>query len=339
MDEEIKKHCSLLMFDMPPPTPQKDRSLMIDFTSSLENSNIRSDNNFVFTSFVEPIKVKRSLKKTKKNNDDDYGDRNKNILNLPITSPLNNFIDETKQTQLSEKKHIRRPPNAFILYRQAKQPELTAEMGHMPNTEISRILSVKWANEPEKEKLHWQKQADKMKMEHALANPGYVYRPSPRKSPFKTENKKGNRGTKKKRKSQSTCEQPVSNFINSSIVNAGEIINVVSSSEESSLQSPFFVESNNFHPVFYDSNNLTPQPYFSNNDGLIPNQLININEDEITAKLDATFFFNPNFSQNWHSQDPNHLCDMPIQQQCNFLYYSYSPENNNLQTAAQSMDY
>ncbi|RIA98889.1 high mobility group box protein, partial [Glomus cerebriforme] len=70
-----------------------------------------------------------------------------------------------------------RPPNAFILYRRAKQPLITKERGKIPNAMISKLLAKMWRNETEEEKLRWRKLADRKKMEHMQANPGYVYRP------------------------------------------------------------------------------------------------------------------------------------------------------------------
>ncbi|CAB4435906.1 unnamed protein product [Rhizophagus irregularis] len=66
MDEAArKKYCRLLMFDVPPPSNHFKGSLntvemplMIDCTTSLENSSIRTQDNFVFTSFIEPMRVK-----------------------------------------------------------------------------------------------------------------------------------------------------------------------------------------------------------------------------------------------------------------------------------------
>ncbi|CAG8829350.1 7525_t:CDS:1, partial [Gigaspora margarita] len=58
----MKIHCGLLMFDVPTTTFIKSNSktgsqLTIDHTTSLENSNIRTQDNFIFTSFLEPMRV------------------------------------------------------------------------------------------------------------------------------------------------------------------------------------------------------------------------------------------------------------------------------------------
>ncbi|PKC72676.1 hypothetical protein RhiirA1_336851, partial [Rhizophagus irregularis] len=41
---------------------------------------------------------------------------------------------------------------------------------------ISKLLAKMWRNETEEEKLYWKKIADRKKMEHVQAHPGYVYR-------------------------------------------------------------------------------------------------------------------------------------------------------------------
>ncbi|CAG8542475.1 10528_t:CDS:2 [Ambispora gerdemannii] len=301
MDEEArKKHCNLLMFDIPlqnSPNISNGQRIMIDYTTSLENSNIREKS----TSFVNPS---------------------------PSIRPLshNDFVDETfKQTLSSQKKHIPRPPNAFILYRRAKQPEVTTELGHISNSEISRILANKWKNEPEVVKLDWQKQADRMKMEHAQANPGYVY--CPKKSPFKKTSRKGNRNTKKTRQSLSPCA--ASNLVNSSsFINNGEIIDKVVNSSEGDLT--FLSTSNNYHPSFFYQDPSTHLSSPSSTDSLTENdhqQSTITHNDELFLHSDSDMNTLDDFElyllQNLHSQDVNNLSHMQIQQttQYNILHH------------------
>jgi hypothetical protein len=60
MDEAArKKYCRLLMFDVPPPSNNSKGSLsaaemplMIDCTTSFENSSIRTRDNFVYTIYI-----------------------------------------------------------------------------------------------------------------------------------------------------------------------------------------------------------------------------------------------------------------------------------------------
>ncbi|CAG8462453.1 12437_t:CDS:1 [Racocetra persica] len=178
MDETIRrKYCGLLMFDTPPSFPYKSNgklnssTLTIDHTTSLENSSIRTQDNLVITSFMEPIRVKPQ-----------NPIKNKQPITYNVLDSdsllLNNEVEKTQNSvQQSSKDRTPRPPNAFILYRRAKQAEVTREHGNISNAKISKILANLWRNEDEYVKHYWQKLADKKKMEHMIAHPGYVYRP------------------------------------------------------------------------------------------------------------------------------------------------------------------
>ncbi|CAG8636509.1 9930_t:CDS:1, partial [Racocetra fulgida] len=164
MDEAIRrKYCGLLMFDTPPSFPYKSNgkvnssTLTIDHTTSLENSSIRTQDNFVFTSFLEPIRVKPQ-----------HPIKNKQPITYNVidsdSSLLSNEVEKTSNlVQPSSKDRIPRPPNAFILYRRAKQLEVTREHGNISNGKISKILGNLWRNESEDVKHYWQKIADKKK--------------------------------------------------------------------------------------------------------------------------------------------------------------------------------
>ncbi|CAG8459538.1 8551_t:CDS:2 [Scutellospora calospora] len=161
-----KKYCHVMMFDVPPPSFTKNNSksdssnqLTVDYTTSLENSSIRTQDNFIFTSFLEPINVRPQLPHK----------------NTQITR-LEQDKDAIKEPICQEKK-IRRPPNSFILYRQAMQQEVTRLYGNISNSMLSKILSDLWQNESEEVKLYWNKVADKKRMEHMQAYPDYCYRP------------------------------------------------------------------------------------------------------------------------------------------------------------------
>ncbi|POG67415.1 hypothetical protein GLOIN_2v1779417 [Rhizophagus irregularis DAOM 181602=DAOM 197198] len=123
MDEAArKKYCRLLMLDVPPPS-----------NHSKENSSIRTQDNFVFTSFIEPMRLSSNSTVNREN---------------PKTSKCFHFIS-------------------------TKQLLITANIS---NAKISKLLAKMWRNETEEEKLYWKKIADRKKMEHVQAHPGYVYR-------------------------------------------------------------------------------------------------------------------------------------------------------------------
>jgi len=70
-----------------------------------------------------------------------------------------------------------RPPNAFILYRRSKQPDIVARNEGISNNEVSKQVGEMWHKEPLEEKMKFQRLADAAKMEHMKKYPEYKYRP------------------------------------------------------------------------------------------------------------------------------------------------------------------
>jgi len=97
----------------------------------------------------------------------------------------NNGVDNGKKlpgsSKMQPEKRPPRPPNAFILYRRAKQPAILATHRNFTNAEISRYISNCWRNETDEERLAWERYADQKKLEHMQAYPNYVYRPNKNK--------------------------------------------------------------------------------------------------------------------------------------------------------------
>ncbi|KAJ5766483.1 uncharacterized protein N7511_004099 [Penicillium nucicola] len=79
---------------------------------------------------------------------------------------------------------VPRPPNSFILYRQANHHAVKAANPDITNNEISRILGARWKNESDEIRQRYMILADDLKKRHSLAHPDYQYtprRPSERK--------------------------------------------------------------------------------------------------------------------------------------------------------------
>ncbi|CAI2169462.1 13370_t:CDS:2 [Funneliformis geosporum] len=70
-----------------------------------------------------------------------------------------------------------RPPNAFILYRRAKQPTIVAQHQGITNNEVSKEIGKLWHSEPMEVRLKFQKMAEAAKEEHMKKYPEYRYRP------------------------------------------------------------------------------------------------------------------------------------------------------------------
>ncbi|KGO71276.1 High mobility group, superfamily [Penicillium italicum] len=79
---------------------------------------------------------------------------------------------------------VPRPPNCFILYRQANHHLVKTANPGVSNNEISRILGARWNNESPEVRKQFTRLADDLKREHAIKHPDYQYaprRPSERK--------------------------------------------------------------------------------------------------------------------------------------------------------------
>ncbi|KAI9158508.1 Repressor of filamentous growth 1 [Paramyrothecium foliicola] len=72
---------------------------------------------------------------------------------------------------------IPRPRNAFILYRQHHQAQVTAQNPKLSNPEISKIIGLQWKSEKPEVKDIWKKLAEEEKQRHQRQYPEYRYQP------------------------------------------------------------------------------------------------------------------------------------------------------------------
>ncbi|KXG45749.1 High mobility group, superfamily [Penicillium griseofulvum] len=72
---------------------------------------------------------------------------------------------------------IPRPPNCFILYRQANHHLVKNANPGLSNNEISRILGARWNNETPEVRHQFTRLANDLKREHAIKHPDYQYAP------------------------------------------------------------------------------------------------------------------------------------------------------------------
>jgi hypothetical protein len=80
---------------------------------------------------------------------------------------------------------VKRPRNAFILFRQYNQKQIARELdvavraknGGISNSEVSKLAGDKWKTLPDSEKERFRRLAAKEKEQHLAANPGYKYQP------------------------------------------------------------------------------------------------------------------------------------------------------------------
>ncbi|KAF2169817.1 hypothetical protein M409DRAFT_64818 [Zasmidium cellare ATCC 36951] len=72
---------------------------------------------------------------------------------------------------------IRRPRNAFILYRQHHQANVVAQNPGLANPEISKIIGEQWQNQSPEVKNKWKALAEEEKLRHQQQYPTYRYQP------------------------------------------------------------------------------------------------------------------------------------------------------------------
>ncbi|RDA85349.1 hypothetical protein CP532_1245 [Ophiocordyceps camponoti-leonardi (nom. inval.)] len=72
---------------------------------------------------------------------------------------------------------IPRPRNAFILYRQHHQAQVTADNPKLSNPDISKIIGDKWKKESDGVKQNWKRLAEEEKQRHQNQYPNYRYQP------------------------------------------------------------------------------------------------------------------------------------------------------------------
>jgi hypothetical protein len=215
MDVEARrKFCGLLMFDVPTISSKSSTSRNNDIIinnmpmreidpSSLNNFSYESshslDHQFVMQDgmgdFSTSTRALAAGAAAGGNQDDDSsnvvdGDNNGNSKSQP-------------------QKRTPRPPNAFILYRRAKQPAIIASQRNLTNAEVSRTISDMWRKEPEEIRLEWERYADRKKLEHMQTYPNYVYRPNKNKS--KVDKRRQQRRQTASKESSSSSNSPIEN--------------------------------------------------------------------------------------------------------------------------------
>jgi hypothetical protein len=104
-----------------------------------------------------------------------------------VEQPPNNMDDPepsssskaTPQALLAYTTRVKRPPNAWILYRSEKMREVLQEpkWHGRPQSEVSQYVGELWKKEPVEVKKEWEQKAEIAKQEHAEQNPGYRFQP------------------------------------------------------------------------------------------------------------------------------------------------------------------
>ncbi|KAI3320634.1 hypothetical protein HD806DRAFT_524653 [Xylariaceae sp. AK1471] len=102
-----------------------------------------------------------------------------NIARLSLYTPTTAQSDGPRELicLCAKAPKVPRPRNAFILYRQAWQGHFAAQHPGLANPEISKLIGVKWREQPERVKNEWKQLAEEEKIRHQRQYPGYRYQP------------------------------------------------------------------------------------------------------------------------------------------------------------------
>ncbi|KAH8884268.1 mating-type protein Mat a-1, partial [Thozetella sp. PMI_491] len=76
-----------------------------------------------------------------------------------------------------KKIRIRRPPNAYILYRKDHHELVKKAFPGIHNNQISTIIGAKWRNEDASVKLHYHNRATQLRNDLLKLFPDYKYQP------------------------------------------------------------------------------------------------------------------------------------------------------------------
>jgi len=137
-----------------------------------------------------------------------------------------------------------RPPNAFILYRRSKQPDIVAQNEGISNNEVSKQVGEMWHKEPLEEKMKFQRLADAAKMEHMKKYPEYKYRPRrPHEKRRRTKRPNASLNNNNNANKPSNNNDNVSN-VNDCAIDTSPLMNSISTNDDhlSFLQQPQQIE-------------------------------------------------------------------------------------------------
>ncbi|KAI0118154.1 hypothetical protein GGR51DRAFT_554647 [Nemania sp. FL0031] len=115
--------------------------------------------------------------------------------NAPVIAHAQGSINNTgsdEGEQGNEENHIKRPPNAFMFFRQEHAPIVARENPGVHNGEISKLVSTKWRSLTRQEQQPWYDRQAQAAEEHKRLHPGWKFTPGQKKNKRPTKQAKLN---------------------------------------------------------------------------------------------------------------------------------------------------
>ncbi|KAI3327283.1 hypothetical protein HD806DRAFT_520183 [Xylariaceae sp. AK1471] len=102
----------------------------------------------------------------------------------PLSGTLNGQpnVEYRVDGENEDGEHVKRPLNAWILYRQAHHPIVTQQYKKIHNSQVSQVISAQWKSMSEVDKQPWFDLAAARAAEHKRKYPNWSYKPRQKKA-------------------------------------------------------------------------------------------------------------------------------------------------------------
>ncbi|XP_035475533.1 transcription factor 7-like 1-D [Scophthalmus maximus] len=88
----------------------------------------------------------------------------------PVAAP------QPQKRRVEEEPHIKKPPNAFMVFRAEQRPHIVAELGTGDSSAVNRVLGQRWKSLSKEEQAQYYVVADREKVIHNLMFPDWSAR-------------------------------------------------------------------------------------------------------------------------------------------------------------------
>lgn len=259
------------------------------------------------------------------------------VPDFPLMVPFDPIPQSTKNTEHTRRMsadHIKRPRNAFILFRtHAVTSNLIPKEVERDHRNISRIISHIWRNLSAEERKVWELQADIEKERHKLKHPNYKYRPASRR--VKTNRRNVRRRSSTERQCEHIADAILKSYGHSGVKELRRISQSCVTTSSSALQgsTSLNLEMKTWPISFFESNSKTPCDSFGETVSPLKSDFI-LSDEKLFATTEqaSTSPFNPDQSCTTSGFETGKLPFMPSM--CDY----FSPGSCSLEDASELPD-